>query len=345
MTFFHIGPIKKIVIFGAVDFLDEIHRFCNENNIELLIITSPSQRQYCKVKSPAQIMVMDLLEIPKIRDFLDLSHVQKNELMGLSFGARWIFKNELIDDVFYGNLINFHGTRLPHDKGGGGFSWRIMRGDRLGSLLAHLVDEGIDTGPIILQEDYVIPKELTTPSAIAVDYNRRLKIFVENILTSVAKSPYSFKITNQVSGAGSYFPRLLTEIHGWINWDWEPEYLVRFIDAFDDPYSGAKTKWKGRVAQIKKVQLHVGEFGFHPFQSGIVIRKGQNWAVVALKDAYSLIVEHVHGEDGTDLLPFIREGDRFNTSSRILDRAKSTRVMYDSKGPVIVDYSKEDVSS
>jgi methionyl-tRNA formyltransferase len=220
-----------------------------------------------------------------------------------------------------------------------------MRGDRLGSLLAHLVDEGIDTGPIILQEDYVIPKELTTPSAIAVDYNRRLKIFVENILTSVAKSPYSFKITNQVSGAGSYFPRLLTEIHGWINWDWEPEYLVRFIDAFDDPYSGAKTKWKGRVAQIKKVQLHVGEFGFHPFQSGIVIRKGQNWAVVALKDAYSLIVEHVHGEDGTDLLPFIREGDRFNTSSRILDRAKSTRVMYDSKGPVIVDYSKEDVSS
>ena len=43
------------------------------------------------------------------------------------------------------NLINFHGTRLPLDAGGGGFSWKIMREDRIDNQLVHLIDEGIDT--------------------------------------------------------------------------------------------------------------------------------------------------------------------------------------------------------
>ena len=40
---------------------------------------------------------------------------------------------------------------------------------------------------------------------------------------------------------GDYYPRLSTKINGWIDWSWKPENLERFINAFDEPYEGAKT--------------------------------------------------------------------------------------------------------
>ena len=53
-----------------------------------------------------------------------------NKTIGLSFGAAWIFKKQFINR-FHGKLLNLHGSRLPQNRGGGGFSWRIMRGERL----------------------------------------------------------------------------------------------------------------------------------------------------------------------------------------------------------------------
>ena len=49
----------------------------------------------------------------------------------VSLGARFIFKKDLIKNFFKHNLVNFHSSRLPLDRAGGGFSWRIMREDRI----------------------------------------------------------------------------------------------------------------------------------------------------------------------------------------------------------------------
>ena len=38
---------------------------------------------------------------------------------------------------------------MPLDAGGGGFSWRILRSDRIASFFVHLVDTGIDTGDVL----------------------------------------------------------------------------------------------------------------------------------------------------------------------------------------------------
>ena len=53
-------------------------------------------------------------------------------------GARYIFKKNTIDNFFFNNLVNFHGTRLPLDSGGGGYSWNIMREDRIDNQLDQL---------------------------------------------------------------------------------------------------------------------------------------------------------------------------------------------------------------
>ena len=49
----------------------------------------------------------------------------------ISYSSRWIFNKDDIKNIFTGNIINFHNSRLPLDAGGGGYTWRIMKNDRI----------------------------------------------------------------------------------------------------------------------------------------------------------------------------------------------------------------------
>ena len=65
---------------------------------------------------------------------------------------------------------------MPLDAGGGGFSWKIMREDRIDNQLVHLVDKGLDTGPIIDNHLSLFPKQCQIPIDFEV---YRLKKFIE----------------------------------------------------------------------------------------------------------------------------------------------------------------------
>ena len=68
-----------------------------------------------------------------------------------------------------------------------------MRGDRLENILLHLIDEGIDTGPIIYNDVYVIPINLNSPEEIEEDYKNRLKEFSINLIKDYQKKLEIFK--------------------------------------------------------------------------------------------------------------------------------------------------------
>ena len=54
----------------------------------------------------------------------------------------------------------------------------------------------------------------------------------------------------------SYWPRLNSEIHGWINWDWKGNEINTFIKSFGKPYVGAHTHY----VRIKKFILKIVNF-------------------------------------------------------------------------------------
>jgi len=64
---------------------------------------------------------------------------------------------------FKGRLVNVHSTRLPANRGGGGFSWRILKDDRLGACQIHLIDHGIDTGVILKSRKFEYPSTCRIP--------------------------------------------------------------------------------------------------------------------------------------------------------------------------------------
>lgn len=319
-----IGPVKLFVVLGASPIIGALKSWVEKNGAQFLVVTSPDQEK--TIDPSLDRITVETLDDPSLSQAIERFGVPSSDRLGLSLGARWIFKKPFIQNLFCGNLLNAHGARLPIDRGGGGFSWRILRRDRIGALLLHLVDEGVDTGEIIAFENYVVPRACQTPLEMQQDYRARLISFIKKELSPSFQGQVSLACGLQAEHLSAYWPRLNTERHAWIDWSWEPQEIESLILAFDDPYPGARTECRFGTAILKSAQLHGGEHGVHPFQAGIISRHEGTWLVVALSGGLSLIVESVTDEAGNDLVTQMRPGDRFFTPIERLAEAASNRV-------------------
>jgi methionyl-tRNA formyltransferase len=304
-----------------------------ELGFEVAVVTAPRQADAEIDGKP----MIDLLRSQDVETVVtdDINqNSQVNELVGqqtvgLSFGAAWIFDESIIE-AHDGGLVNFHGSRLPQDRGGGGFSWRILRDDPLGYSQAHFVAPSIDTGNILLTDEYRFPEPCTTPAEHAAYANEKEAEIVTELLEGIADGR-EFETTSQPEYLSSYWPRLSTEEHGYIDWEWSLEEIVQFIRAFSDPYEGAKTVVNGTEVRLKQCESFHGDGTFHPFQTGILYRKDDQRSYVATPDG-SLIVESVRDEYGTEMLPDIAVGNRFYTPTERLEQARLTRVYFTPTG-------------
>jgi phosphoribosylglycinamide formyltransferase-1 len=58
---------------------------------------------------------------------------------------------------FAGRLVNVHPALLPAFPGLGAIEQAVEHGVKVAGVTVHLVDEGIDSGPIVLQESFELP--------------------------------------------------------------------------------------------------------------------------------------------------------------------------------------------
>ncbi len=126
---------------------------------------------------------------------------------GLSLAAAWIFRKEFIDR-FNGKLVNLHRSNLPQYRGGGGYSWRILAGERQGGHTLHLVTPGIDAGDIIKQKIYTFPKEYKLPKEF---YEYALTIdatFLGEFFDELAMGT-EFELVSQDESKSTYWPRCI----------------------------------------------------------------------------------------------------------------------------------------
>ncbi len=326
---FYLNKLENVVIIGFSQVLDELIKINETLKIKTSIISSSDQSKNFKHKHKIFNEVND-----ELYEYIS-ENFEIDKTLFISLGSRIIFKKSFID-FLHGNLINFHGTRLPYDAGGGGFSWKIMREDRISNQLVHLVNEGIDTGPIIDSKSSIFPANCKIPE----DYeNYRLKEFLkfyETFITKI-KNGHKFELKHQPNYIGRYNPRLSTEDNGYIDWSYAPNDLINFINAFDNPYLGAMSFLNrgdfGRL-HLKSVHLHGGDSSNHPYMSGIVSRHDKDWIVVSTRSKYSLLVEKVLNSDGKNIIDKILPGDRFYTPSQYLENSVSKKVIFSSEGKI-----------
>ena len=124
---FYLNKIKNVVFLGACNVFDELIKINKNINLNSFIVSSPDQLK--NIKTNFKIKTFQKLD-KKFKSYIK-EQINIDETLFVSLGSRWIFNKKIITDFFKSNLVNFHGTRLPSDAGGGGFSWKIIREDRI----------------------------------------------------------------------------------------------------------------------------------------------------------------------------------------------------------------------
>jgi methionyl-tRNA formyltransferase len=247
---------------------------------------------------------------------------------GISFSAPWIFSQEVID-MFDGDIFNLHNQPLPKFRGGGGASWLILMGERLGGCCIHRLARKIDAGDIFARRDFCFPGSLEYP----IDYDRYVIDHAKELLIQWLPRLLDDRSPGDViyidESESEYWPRINTEIHGWIDWSWGLEDILSFCNAFSYPHPGARTLINGCVIEIKEVTIFLNK-KFHPYQNGMIFRVS-NGIYVAHRDG----VLHISDYQISDFQVKINLGDRLFTPKDLLEKAMLQRVQYLPSGKVV----------
>lgn len=325
------GKINHFILFGGdaglVNFMTAAKGYSMTivsapRVLDRLLTNGQPLRAYLQQKG------IDYIEVEDLTRF-DVDQYCTESTMGISFGAPWIFSENFIKK-FQGRLLNNHGMKLPENRGGGGYSWQILRGRREGCYLLHLVDAGVDTGNLVFFKEFLYPESCRIPQDYHDYFDKGLPDFFNAFLAKL-ESNFDFSEVVQDESKSIYWPRLFTPEHGFIDWHWKTQEIERFICAFDRPYPGASTFVKGKRVHLRGARGDSGDGTFHPFMSGLVYRKTRDRLSVAVPDG-TITIEGVYDQDGADIMGKIKLGDRFVTPVEHLDASLSFRAVYDGKG-------------
>ncbi len=256
----------------------------------------------------------------------------KEGTVGLYLGPAWYLLPQQIT-AFNGSLLELMGIPLPQYRGGAHYSHQILAGQRDWAVYLQKVGPAKHHGPVLKN---VSASFKVKEGALPEDYLRALEKQGHGLLfrkfLPLLESGVPLEWEDLPEEKRSYWPYLHSKTHGWINWqEWDASEIERFIRAFGPPYAGASTLLDGRRIFIKACGLDASEGPFHPFQSGLVYRKGENRAWVAAKGG-ALIIEGAADEEGKNAIPLIREGVRLHTPREKLEEALRASVDYDAKG-------------
>lgn len=117
-----------------------------------LAIHMPEKQKYTKeIIESSQVPKELVFEADQLRDPKIIQKISELKA-DIAIAAFWgyILKKELFG-MFPSGCINFHPGYLPYNRGMNPNVWPIIEGTP-GGVTIHLVDEGIDTGPIIARK-------------------------------------------------------------------------------------------------------------------------------------------------------------------------------------------------
>jgi methionyl-tRNA formyltransferase len=147
--------------------------------------------------------------------------------------------------------LNLHASLLPRHRGAAPIQAAIVAGDTESGISVMYMDEGLDTGDVLLQRPLEIAADETGSSL----HDRLAAIAPEALHEALAQlqAGTAARISQDASAA-TYAPKLERE-HGRIDWTEAAELIERKIRAFD-PWPGAYTVLRDEQDRQRKLKIY-----------------------------------------------------------------------------------------
>jgi methionyl-tRNA formyltransferase len=195
--------------------------------------------------------------------------------------------------------LNIHDSLLPTYAGFSPLIWALINGEPEVGLTAHLMDDELDAGDIVLQRAVPVGPRDTTTDLFHATLDLIAPITVESLdLIESGRTDF----TPQDRSRASFFHKRSDE-DSRIDWTWSAAELDRLVRALSDPYPSAFTYHQGRRLRIIGARVSAGRYGGTPGR--IFYREEDAVVVVAGADArtgrnHGLAITAVRTEDGVD---------------------------------------------
>ena len=188
---------------------------------------------------------LELIQPHDVRDpgFLDgLRDLQPTTAVVVAFGQ--IFPQALLELPTHG-CVNVHASLLPRYRGAAPIQAAIIAGDRMTGVTTMLMDEGLDTGPILLQKRLEIGAEETAGELAERLSTAGAELLVE---TLTARDEGRLDPLTQPAGEASV-ARRLRRSDGVIDWTAPAQTLFNLLRGLT-PWPGVSTTLRGEPVKI-----------------------------------------------------------------------------------------------
>mgnify|MGYP005847903493 CR=1 FL=1 len=155
--------------------------------------------------------------------------------------------------------VNLHASLLPKYRGAAPIQWALINGEEKTGVTTMLLDEGMDTGPLLLQREMTILEKDDFESL-----ERRLSLLGAELLVETVAKLKRGEITPipQPHEGASYAPMLKKE-DGLIDWGRSAVEIERRVRALN-PWPGTFTFISGKLLKLLKVKVICEEAGGEP---------------------------------------------------------------------------------
>lgn len=209
-----------------------------------MIITPPpvkvfAENQNIKVFQPEKLKTQEMDELIK-----DLN---PDLIIVVAYGK--ILPKNIIDAPKYG-CINVHGSLLPKYRGAAPIQWSIINGDKITGITTMFMDEGLDTGDILLQSKVFINDDETSE-----ELKKRLSVTGADLLIKTIKKleEGTLERIRQNDNEATLSPPL-DKINGSIDWE-DPAQKIHNLIRGSNPWPIAHTTLRGKLFKIYKSKV------------------------------------------------------------------------------------------
>jgi len=247
-------------------------------------ITAPPIKQTIKARD------IPILQPPRIKSpetIAELQSLRPDAIVVMAYGQ--ILPREVLDLPSLA-CLNLHASLLPRWRGAAPIQAAIAAGDTETGITVMYMDEGLDTGDVLLQR-----KISLQPAETGGSLHERLGQLAPGALFEALDLIQRHEAPRlpQDNALATYAPKLKREA-GLIDWSESAEAIERKIRAFN-PWPGAFTMVKDGNDRIRNLKIHSAVIVDQSAPPGQIIYADERGMVIAASDG-SLSLQEVQLE-------------------------------------------------
>ena len=297
----------RIIFMGTPDFsVGTLEALAAAGHDICLAVTQPDkpkgrgkEMQYTPVKEAAIRLGIPVYQPKKVRDPECVEELRKynaDVMVVVAFGQ--ILPKEILDMTRWG-CINVHASLLPKYRGAAPIQWAIIEGEKVTGVTTMQMDEGLDTGDMIMKTEVPITEDETGESLHDKLAEAGAKLCVET-LKAVEDGTAVFEKQGESPTA---YAKMLDKKLGNIDWTQSAARIGRLVRGLNS-WPSAYTYWNGKVLKIWKAKAVPGVPGQEP---GTVTAVGKNDFTVQTGDGGLQVFElQIPGKKRMETDAFLR---------------------------------------